>query len=218
MRAFAVLIAAAVLAAVWPAPRGRADPVLVFPGMQIDQDNHLCTLGYVDPGRRVAFTAGHCRGGGPVNDDEGHVIGTLGTFRENTPDGATINTDQQIVDYETIVLADDVAVNNILPDGRPLESDPGLTVQPGEPVCHFGVVTGESCGTVENVNNGWFTMTGGVISEPGDSGGPVYVVGDDGPARIVGLFNSTWGDLPAAVSWQAVSQQVRQGVAAGAPQ
>lgn len=200
MRGVAATITAGVLAAVLPSALGRADPVLVFPGMQINQDNHLCTLGYVDLERRVAFTAGHCRGGGPVTDRDGNLIGTLATFRENTPNGATVNTDQQIADYEKIALDDDVALNNILPDGRPLESEPGLSVQPGEPVCHFGVVTGESCGTVESVNNGWFTMGHGVISHPGDSGGPVYVIDDAGPARIVGIFNSTWGEFPAAVS------------------
>jgi hypothetical protein len=27
---------------------------------------------------------------------------------------------------------------------------------------------------------------------------------------MVGIFNSVWGDLPAAVSWRATSDQVRQ--------
>lgn len=193
-----------------PASVARADPVLVFPGMEIRQDTHVCTLGYVDPALGVAFTAGHCRGGGAVTDAGGNHVGQLATFRDNTPNGSTIDTDQMITDYETIVLADDVAVSNILPDGRPLESIPDLAVQPGEPVCHFGVVTQESCGTVESVNNGWFTMAHGVVSQPGDSGGPVYVAGGTGPARIVGVFNSVWGEYPAAVSWSAIMEQVHE--------
>jgi hypothetical protein len=80
----------------------------------------------------------------------------------------------------------------------------------GQQVCHFGIVTGESCGTVERINNGWFTMTNGVVSQKGDSGGPVYVPTADGKAVMVGLFNSTWGRLPAAVSWQATGQQLRE--------
>lgn len=210
-------VAAAIAVAVLPAPRSHADPVLVFPGMQIDQDNNLCTLGYVDPTLRVAFTAGHCRGGGAVTDKDRRLIGKLATFRDNTPNGATVNTDQQIADYEAIVLNDDVALNNVLPSGRPLESEPGLAVHPGDAVCHFGVITGESCGTVESVNNGWFTMSHGVTSQKGDSGGPVYLVGSGGPARIVGLFNSTWGAYPAAVSWQAITQQVREDVTVPTP-
>jgi hypothetical protein len=79
-------------------------------------------------------------------------------------------------------------------------------------VCHFGVVTGESCGTVEAINNGWFTMGNGAVSQKGDSGGPVYIISPTGQALIVGLFNSVWGNSPAAVSWQSISQQVRDDV------
>ncbi|SRX95226.1 hypothetical protein MSP7336_03490 [Mycobacterium shimoidei] len=204
----AVVTAGALMAGLRPAAVATADPVLVFPGMEIHQGTHLCTLGFVDPELRVAFTAGHCHGDGPVTDKDNHVIGHLAAFRDNTPNGATVATDQQIIDYESIVLVPEVTANNILPGGRPLESDPGLVVKPGDGVCHFGVVTGESCGTVESVNNGWFTMTGGVVSQKGDSGGPVYLGGPGGPARIVGIFNSTWGDYPAAVSWRSASQQI----------
>jgi hypothetical protein len=194
----------------WPAA-ASADPTLVFPGMEIHQDNKVCTLGYVDPVTRIAFTAGHCRGGGPVVTDRDHnVIGRLATFRDNTPSGSTVATDQLISDYEAIVLNDNVAVNDILPGGRLLESNPTVTVQPGQAVCHFGVITGETCGTVESVNNGWFTMSHGVQSQKGDSGGPVYLAPNGGPAEMVGIFNSVWGDFPAAVSWRAATDQVHQ--------
>ena len=190
----------------------RADAVLVFPGMEIHQDTHVCTLGYVDPAMHIAFTAGHCRGSGAVTDRAGNVIGTLATFRDNTPNGATVNTDQVIADYEAIVLADGVATNDILPGGLQLQAGLDDQVVAGEPVCHFGIVTGQTCGTVERVNNGWFTMGHGVQSQQGDSGGPVYVIRGPGPARIVGLFNSVWGEYPAAVAWPAISQQVREDV------
>ena len=124
VRAFAATVTAAVVAACLPAI-ANADPVLVFPGMEIHQGTHLCTLAYVDPRLRVAFTAGHCRGDGPVTDKDNKVIGNLATFRDNTPNGAFVKTDQQIDDYESIVLADDVTANNILPGGRVLQSDPG---------------------------------------------------------------------------------------------
>jgi hypothetical protein len=210
------MVTAAVVAACLPAI-ADADPVLVFPGMEIHQGSHLCTLGYVDPGLRVAFTAGHCRGDGPVTDKDNKVIGNLATFRDNIPNGTFVKTDQQVADYEAIVLANDVTVNNILPGGRVLQSDPGLVVTPGEPVCHFGVITGESCGTVESVNNGWFTMGHGAVSQPGDSGGPVYITDAGGPTRIVGIFNSVWGQFPAAVSWQSTTQEVREDVGIGGP-
>ncbi len=205
--------AAVLTAAILPpplVPAAHADPVLVSPGMEIHQDNHRCTMAYVDPTLRVAFTAGHCRGSGPVLNKDGALIGNLATFRDNTPSGASVATDQLIADYEAIVLTDGVAANNVLPGGRTLSSDPGLVVSPGEPVCHFGVITGESCGTVEQVNNGWFTMSRDVANQKGDSGGPVYIGATGGSTLIVGIYTSNWGDLPAAVSWRDTTQQVRE--------
>jgi hypothetical protein len=216
VRAFAAAVTAGILAACFPVT-ATADPVLVFPGMEIHQSGHLCTLGFVDPGLHVAFAAGHCHGNGPVTDKDNHVIGKLATFRDNIADGAIVGTEQQVSDYESIVLANDVTANNILPGGRVLQSDPGLVVTPGEPVCHFGAVTGETCGTVEAVNNGWFTMGNGAVSQKGDSGGPVYIINPFGQAMIVGILNSVWGGSPAAVSWQATSQQVRDDVGVGGP-
>lgn len=182
--------------------------VTVSPGMEIRQQSTVCTLGFVDPVARVAFSAGHCRGSGPVTDRDGRVIGIVTSSRDNTPNGSVVRVDQVISDYQTISLAPDVSINNILPGGRVLVSDPAAPLAAGQPVCHFGVVTGESCGIVERVNNGWFTMTNGVVSQKGDSGGPVYTVTANGDAVMIGIFNSTWGRLPAAVSWQATSQQV----------
>jgi len=217
--AMCALAASVVSAPLWPGlPAGtaKADLIMVYPGMEIHQDNLVCTLGYVDPAMKIAFTAGHCRGGGAVTDGNRNVIGHLATYRDNTPSGSTVATDQLIADYEAIVLADNVMPNNVLPGGRPLESNSTITVTPGEAVCHFGVVTGETCGTVESVNNGWFTMSHGVRSQKGDSGGPVYLAPNGGPGQLVGIFNSVWGDFPAAVSWRATSEEVRQDLGVGA--
>lgn len=196
-----------------PPALASAEPgLIVFPGMEIRQDTTVCTIGFVDLQSRTAYSAGHCRGSGPVTDRAGNVIGHQAQFRDNTPNGATVTTDHQINDWETIALLPEVQVNDVMPGGRPLVVDPGVVPAAGQRVCHFGVVTGESCGTVEAVNNGWFTMANGVVSQKGDSGGPVYVPADDGRALLIGMFNSTWGSLPAAVSWQATQQQIRQDV------
>jgi len=211
-----LLLAAAVIAAFVAAvsPAAAADNgVTVFPGMEIRQESTACTLGYVDSVARIAFSAGHCRANGPVTDRNGRLIGVVTTSRDNTPDGSVVRVDHVISDYETISLAADVSISNILPDGRALVADAIAPLAVGQPVCHFGIVTGESCGTIERVNNGWFTMSNGIVSQRGDSGGPVYVMADNGKAVIVGLFNSTWGRFPAAVSWQATGQQLREDTA-----
>ena len=209
----ALIALGAIAAALAIAPNAQADPgVVVSPGMEIRQGTNVCTLGYVDPVQRVAYSAGHCRANGVVTDKNGSFIGTVATSRDNTPDGTVVRTDEVISDYETISLGDDVTINNILPNGRQLVFDPASTLIQGQPICHFGVVTAESCGSVERVNNGWFTMNNGVVSRKGDSGGPVYMLVGTDKAVILGLFNSTWGDLPAAVSWQATGQQIREDV------
>jgi hypothetical protein len=216
LRVFATA-AAPLVALALPGTPVQADPgVVVFPGMQIIQGTNACTVGFVDPGARVAYSAGHCRGDGAVLDQGRRMVGRLASFRDNTPNGATIDTNHQITDWEVITLAPDVVVNNILPRGLSLVSDPSVVPAAGLPVCHFGVVTGESCGNIQAVYNGWFTMGNGVVSQKGDSGGPVYFVAPDGRAVIVGMFNSTWGQFPAAVSWLNISQQSQQDVISAA--
>jgi hypothetical protein len=208
----ATATAVATLAAT-PIP-AHASPVPVNPGMEIRQGTNVCTLGYVEPTLRIAVTAGHCRANsnGNVTDRDGNPVGSLAMYRDNTPNGSTVSTNDTINDYEGITLAPDVVPNNVLPGGRSLVADPGLTIHQGQSVCHFGIATGETCGTVEAVNNGWFTMSHGVQSQKGDSGGPVYVFTDDGRAVIVGVFNSTWGDFPAAVLWNSIRQQISEDV------
>ncbi len=208
---FLLVVVAAIAALLLPTASAGAQPgVIVHPGMEIHQDSVLCTLGYVDPQTRLAFTAGHCRASGSVSDKQGTMIGTQGSFRDNTPDGTTVTTNHQITDWEVIHLTADVLINNVLPNGHVLVTDPSVLPVVGMPVCHFGVVTAESCGAVEAVNNGWFTMANGVVSKKGDSGGPVYTTTPDGRTVLIGIFNSTWGVLPAAVTWHVASQQARE--------
>ncbi len=133
-------------------------------------------------------------------------------FRDNTPDGATVATDHMISDWEAISLAPDVAVNDILPGGRVLVSDASIVPTPGLRGLslrrdHRRKLRQRRVRQQRLVHDGERC-----VSQKGDSGGPVYVVTPDGRAAIVGMFNSTWGNYPAAVSWQTASQQAREDV------
>ena len=131
----ALAATATVAAALSLASTADADPsVVVYPGMEIRQDTNVCTLGFVDPTQRIAFSAGHCRGNGPVTDKAGRYIGTVSTSRDNTPNGTVVRTDQVISDYETITLATDVQINPVLPGGRLLVADPAAPLAAGQPV------------------------------------------------------------------------------------
>lgn len=212
LRILALMSAALLSSSLAPTYAQASPGATVYPGMEIRQDTTLCTLGFIDVETRTAYSAGHCHGSGQVTDKDGNLLGYQTTFRDNTPNGATIATDHAMTDWEAIALLPDVPVNNVLPSGRMLAYDPTVVPMAGQRVCHFGVATGESCGTVDAVNNGWFTMANGVVSQRGDSGGPVYALTDDGRSVLIGLFNSTWGQFPAAVSWQSTGQQLRDDV------
>jgi hypothetical protein len=96
--------AAPIVALTLPSAPAQADPgVLVYPGMEVIQGTNVCTLGYVEPQARIAFTAGHCRGNGMVRDKDGNFVGNQAFFRDNTPDGATIDTNHQIADWEAVL-------------------------------------------------------------------------------------------------------------------
>src|SRR6476659_10687010 len=138
-------VAAPIAALALPTAPAQATPgVPVFPGMEVRQGTNVCTLSYVDPQMRIAFTAGHCSGSAQVTDRDGDPIGTQSSFRDNTPNGATVDTNDQIADWEAISLAPDVAVNNVLPGGRQLTADPAIVPMDGLPVCHFGVSRGRA--------------------------------------------------------------------------
>ena len=210
--------AAPIVALALPSAPAQATPgVLVYPGMEVRQGTNVCTLDSSTP-KRGSRSPRATAGAAETVQRQGRQPGRhSGGCSATTPRTAPpIDTNHQIADWEAISLAPDVAVNNILPGGRQLIADPAIVPVVGLPVCHFGVITGESCGTIQAVNNGWFTMANGVVSQKGDSGGPVYVLTPDGRAAIVGMFNSTWGQYPAAVSWQVASQQAREDVISAA--
>ncbi len=176
--------------------------------MSIIQGDSRCTLGYVDTASRIGLTAGHCNATGSVTDLGGNRVGEVLLMSRNLPTGGAIGPGDVVSDYEGISLAPGVQLSSVLPNGLQLRIAQNAGPAPGLPVCLMGSVSGETCGKVDEINNGWFTMAD-VAGQHGDSGGPVYTVTQPGQALLVGIYSLRWGGKPAAMSWSAISAQMQ---------
>lgn len=78
-------------------------------------------MGYVDLVLKIVFIVGYCWGGGVVISWDYKVIGYFRVFWDNIFSGFIVVMYELIVDYEVIVLVDDVMVSNILLSGCVLE-------------------------------------------------------------------------------------------------
>ncbi|EUA74651.1 hypothetical protein I541_4030 [Mycobacteroides abscessus] len=177
----AVLVAAALI---WTVPTAiaHADAPLVYPGMRINQGTQSCTLGFVDPGARIGLTAGHCAldSDGPVYDDSGNRVGTADIAHfEPTPQDKSF-AEQPPIDYEGIAFYEGIPINNVLPNGLVLESNPKIVPAIGMPVCRSGVTTGEACGVILETTDSLLVIDG-LPADHGDSGSPVYAITEPGP-------------------------------------
>ncbi|SPX88448.1 hypothetical protein [Mycobacterium xenopi] len=212
---FTATAAVITISAALIAPTASAASAMVFPGMTIVQGSTKCTLGYVDTTNHIAYSAGHCNSDGQVRDTAGNRIGTVLYSHTNRAGQPNSGPQDTVIDYEAISLQRSAGtVTNLLGPTftRPLITQPGLTAQPGMPVCHHGATTGRSCGLITEVYHGWFTIDPGrydLTSDHGDSGGPVYTYtrasGVD--PVLVGIFRGRHGQQLAAVSWPDTQQQ-----------
>ncbi len=194
----------------------HADGPLIYPGMKINQGKLSCTLGFVDPGARIGLTAGHCAldSEGPVFDDNGNRIGAadIAHFLP-TPEDKTL-AEQPPIDYEGIAFDEGIPINNILPNGLVLESNPKIVPAAGMPVCRVGITTGEACGVIVGSTDSVFVIDG-LPADYGDSGSPVYAITEPGRAAIVGIATEalrskkTGQELTLAISWRALWRQIK---------
>lgn len=134
----------------------------------------------------------------------------------NLPTGGAIGPGDVVSDYEGITFAPGVVLSSNLPNGLVLRMRQNVGPEPGLPVCLMGSVSGETCGKVDVINNGWFTMTD-LGGQHGDSGGPVYTITQPGQALLVGIYSLRWGGKPAAMSWSAISAQMQSQLVAQMP-
>jgi hypothetical protein len=185
-----------------------ADPaVMVFPGMEVQDENSACMVGFVEARLRIAVTAGQCGGGATVTDRNKEVLGTVVQAHRKLAEDAGADGSTQAADYEVIALAPNIAASDVLPTGRRLQSSPALRAGLALPVCRLESSRGETCGRVSAVGNGRFVIAD-MAADGGVLGGPVYALTDDNRAVVVGLFAGMGGALPEAESWEAVMQQV----------
>ncbi|OHT89172.1 Rv1815 family serine proteinase [Mycobacteroides saopaulense] len=200
----------------------RADDVLVYPGMEIVQGNTTCTLGYVDPKTRVGMAAGQCsvNSDGPVYDTNGNRVGEMVIAHSNWTDGSTVTGNVYMVDYEGILFDRSVPINDVLPNGIRLSLDK-IAPTKGLPVCRNGIGSGEACGQITWVNNGWFRVDGPPCDR-GDSGAAVYSITSAGQGSVVGIVAARYTDNRSgevqtlAISWNTIVTQLRKDTQRGA--
>lgn len=147
-----------------------------------------CTAGFLvrtRTGQPGMLTAGHCNKPAEASRVYVNFSGsfvTVGTFRETVSEGLTgeahdiglIMLDSDKVP-RTSAITESMAVSGVTTDLRI-----------GQQLCKFGMKTGQAqCGRITDVTDSKVVFLAG--SQCGDSGGPVYLVLNDGTAAAVGI-------------------------------
>ncbi|ORV92755.1 trypsin [Mycobacterium interjectum] len=178
-------IAAVVIAATALAHPVLADPG-VAPGMKVEDENSSCTAGFAAQGNDGSYylmTSGHC----DRHDD------SVWSYRGDVPLGRITASEQEGDTRDAAIIRLDPSVG--APDGhvggKYLVRDvlSATEIHVGMPFCKIGAVTGETCGTVKDVQND--VVEASVYSLNGDSGSPGFVKNPDGTVSAVGLLMSS---------------------------
>lgn len=183
------------------APAAHAAAPSISPGDRIDYmtdegSASFCTVGYVytgSNGHAYAITAGHCQ-----TDDPGHVVDASATVTGRFVDSLVAPPRSGGPDYGLIDFGPDVTPRSVIGDEIAVAAAEPPAVELGQTVCRLGVSSGEHCGTVAYRYGDEQLMTTDMpASVPGDSGGPVWLVDDNGKAHIIGIW---LGDKAAPAS------------------
>lgn len=170
--------------ALWTAAGAVATPPPA-PGIEVDDDSGSCTAGFaaqdVD-GRYYLLTSGHCDAG----DGSEWTYGSdepLGRVSASVDDGDQMDAAIIRLDPDTPSPAGGVGGYRIRDVLGPAQ------LQKGMPFCKIGAVTGETCGTINNIDGN--VVEAGVYSLEGDSGSPGFVKNPDGTVDAVGILTSS---------------------------
>ncbi|SOX56182.1 trypsin, partial [Mycobacterium ahvazicum] len=178
------LFAAMVMAAtVFANPAAAEEPPT--PGVQLEDESSRCTAGFAAQGNDGSYyllTSGHC---------DAHD-GSVWTYGPSIPLGAITVSEKEGDKRDAAIIRLNPAV------GVPTGGVGGLTIRDvlssnqlklGTPFCKLGAVTGETCGTITQVDGD--VVEASVYSLGGDSGSPGYVKNDDGTVSAVGILMSS---------------------------
>jgi len=155
------------------------------PGIEVDDDNGSCTAGFAAQGNDGSYyllTSGHCDAGDGSewtygNDDP---LGQISASEDDGDqmDAAIIRLDPGTP--EPIGGVGGYQVRDVLGPGQ---------LEKGMPFCKIGAVTGETCGTINDINGN--VVEASVFSLEGDSGSPGFVKNPDGTVSAVGILTSS---------------------------
>lgn len=140
--------------------------------------------------KTLADAAG-IKAGGHVMDGDTSVfnlepeLNDFGWFK--LADGVTPETTISSKPNTGIVQIDDLLAAPALETGEPMPVTNELV---GKFLCKDGAMTGRTCGVVFAVNEESQEIAAMIPAIAGDSGSPMYVIGDDGKAHVVGTLSS----------------------------
>lgn len=182
----AAMLATGVTATLGPAAHA-AQPVTVYPGMEIRQTEYRegeaivsrCTVGLTGSvgNAHYAVTAGHCYRSGVITDVQGNPVGWYESYR---PD------EEMEFGFAMLRLYDNVGVSASM--GKFGISSVDTKPRVGQEVCKVGATTGWGCGKITEVDDDYFYVGKELGAEGGDSGAVVYRQTSDGHAAFVGIL------------------------------
>ena len=181
-----------------PGSSSRDTPVQIAPaGTTVRQGDHIlvgdthCTLSYIDIEKNIGYTAAHCA----ENTDQNPVQVVLvkdGTYQRigtaSFVDGYNPASVDRDVDAAVITFEREYDLANDITNTAPILTPDEIHV--GDTVCTYGAVTHtNNCSRIFEVDTHTFTASY-AGTRLGDSGGPAWIVDDNGVVRGIAGFTS----------------------------
>lgn len=206
----------------------RRDDIPAFwGGAGITNAGGICSAGYAvrnSAGTVFSVTAGHCfaNGANALVESGARSYGTVSGRRLPTVTGHPM--DMELLGGQS--YAGRVYTGGVVSTtSRPVTAA-GAAFAGYNNYCHSGRTTGENCGHTATSTNAQvctatgckspvIAFTGGVMIQPGDSGGTFHAIGSDGKAWIRGNVIASGGGTGYAQPWTTVASQYGVSIVTG---